>query len=523
MMIFMIILFCFFLINMTDATVTQTNELFITTTCFIRPCETIKEREIVTQPDDKKPFAKLPNLDSLLTTPASLWLRDIDMIHISGIMSCNVLVRLLPILKKAQTILFDSWWSGEVHCLQFNLPQYSWVKVLEKETVVLENAHVEIYPNTNTLSRGVPTLFKIHGRLFYPDNKYENTAEEGENYENDDVHVLYLFKSPPSRMLTDPPRVIEILTSISSLLHYRTGPVTIHIAGNVFDKQVWFDPFFQRQNYTYNFIDLQSHPIDEYYLHNIPTYIQSGHRDARLKLVVDQLMPSSVKKVLVLDYDTLILVDVCRMMERVFDMMDNTSTFIAMAGEMASYYFEYLGESLFAYPATKSWDSQRWNGLNSGVIFMNLEEMRRQHWNELWYAELKNAKLLYPDAVPSVEWFLFGLGDQTMFNWVFKNHPAIFFELDNTYNFQLYHISKKDPSFLKMLVCQKAEYLKILHGNSYMFMDDESILKKRIWNAFADPLLPNYTRLLGGPYSNDIKNRTHSSIVAALKEWQYCY
>jgi len=546
------------------------NVLYITTTCWMRPCEIIKERDIVTNPDHQKPYAKLPMLDVLMTTPVALWLRSVDTIHVDGVMTCNILNRLLPLLKRFTFVTFDSWWTGELYCLEFNLRQYNWVRELETNetnnalniqktmaTGPLEITHVEVYPNTFELCRGAPTAFKIHGQLFYhmtESGKRDDTIS-GITDDDDDgntstsvdttttttttTHVLYLFKSPPHRVLTDPPRVIEALTSISSMLHYRTCPVTVHIAGNLHDKQTWFDPYFRR-NYDpdvdFHFIDLNKHPIEEYYLHGLPSFRESGHRDARLKLVVDRLMPLSVKQVLVLDYDTLVLDDICQMTSSVFRNMNKTgSAFIAMAGEMAVYYVERPAQHLIAFPGTKSMDPQHWNGLNSGVIFMNLEEMRRQHWSDLWMNDLQYAKQMYREAVPSIEWFLFELGDQNMFNFVFRLHPNYFLELDNTYNFQLFHISNTNPALLRSLVCQHADHLKILHGNSYTFMDDESILKKQVWNTFLDSALPSYTR---GTYThtyntlqynnNNNMNRddaakSHQAIVGALQDWQHCF
>lgn len=376
-----------------------------------------------------------------------------------------------------------------------------------------------------------------------------------------DVAFLYVGRRPihPSH----PPRYIEALTSLASLLYYRTCPITLHLLLYRRDvpefvsfqerhraSSAWFATDMAENAHrplcgapaqpppvVFNYILLDNKPIADMLFGELP-YEECRQKDAVHKLIMEKLLPNTVDRVLVLDFDTLVVRDICLLWREAFEELsggsDDASTpFMALAPEMAPYYSKVEVGRLLRFPSEdKSWLPDVFTGLNSGVIFMNLRAMRDEHWDDMWSSTIRAWYREYHWVHPSPRWFMFALGDQNVFNYVLRQHPDRARTLSNAFNFQLYTVFILQEYNLPQLLCPHVGDIGIFHGNGYVFLKEHA-LKTNIWRLFFNPILPEYTVATTTTTHFPAKNNTHGaselakmrqtrSIVKWLWEWQRC-
>ena len=159
------------------------------------------------------------------------------------------------------------------------------------------------------------------------------------------------------------------------------------------------------------------------------------------RLFLHTLLPLSVEKILYVDSDTLILVDILELWN-VFETQFTSNTIAAMAGEheLTSEHAYYKNQAQHPYY------DKGVHGLNSGVLLLDLRKLRLNPWEE----ELEMYRQLY-----SLQFY-----DQDLLNIYFGIHPERLVLLSCEWNY------RHDHCFFSKQHCPS---VKLLHGNRGTF------------------------------------------------------
>lgn len=164
---------------------------------------------------------------------------------------------------------------------------------------------------------------------------------------------------------------------------------------------------------SFHFYQLQKYGEDVKDLRNA----HYGGNATMVKLVIAQIIPAEVEKIIVLDSDLLFLSNINELWSY-FDNFDENHVF-GMAAEQNPYYRFRLGR--FYWPRLNY-------GYNAGLILIHLGRLRRLPWNMMWR---RNSELLRS------EWKRLLTGEQDIYNTVFQSNRRLIYRLPCNWNFQL--------------------------------------------------------------------------------------
>lgn len=435
---------------------------------------------------------------------------------------------------------------------------------------------------STTLSTTLPS-----SPLFHQQTTDETQTIQTRILQPTHVHVGIIYASRPATTPKEnqrPSRFVEAVASMSSLAYYRTCPVTFHVVTTRDDQAMFLDyqqRYFAfsetetRYNTTtwfatdgvrsdtpllpprvdFSFLLLEQFPLDRL-LHGIGNeryWKQDRRRDALLKLVVEHIWTDQTH-MLVLDFDTLVLQDVCEMWRDVFDKsLQPPDTLFALAPELseprANFIQQFPKEAPHMFLPTHSWldgpNGRKTLGFNTGVLFARLDRMKTMKWNAMWHAALVKWMDTHMDKglLPEEAWarVLF-TADQGIFNIALTAHPNLVSELHGGYNFELYGLMAspfETCDLTHRLICQHADDIRILHApDSGIFrMRSETWLplKRMLWMPFVDASVygtyghyTNSARLnhryaLPTSAKERAQMRKRENIVSWMRnEWQHC-
>ncbi|KAF8375344.1 hypothetical protein PRIPAC_81773, partial [Pristionchus pacificus] len=219
-----------------------------------------------------------------------------------------------------------------------------------------------------------------------------------------------------------------------SLLFHHPGPLYFHFIADKRARRViptLFDTW-ELPSVHYSIYDLERHKdrVD---------WIPSKHYSSvygLIRLAIPEILPDSVKEVLFLDTDLVVLNDI----SPIFDVFKGASdsAMLAMAENISPWYTKHKNH----WPA-------RGRGFNAGVIYLHLERARKANWTNLFTTAAKEG----------LTKFAYG-HDQDILNALVVSRPEIVVQLPCEYNFQL--ASSAQPG-----KCQKEDrFVKIVHFNS---------------------------------------------------------
>ncbi|KFD49470.1 hypothetical protein M513_09655 [Trichuris suis] len=161
------------------------------------------------------------------------------------------------------------------------------------------------------------------------------------------------------------------------------------------------------------------------------------------KLVLTEILPRSIDKILVLDSDVLVLTDLADLWS-LFQRFNSSQTF-GLAENLSNW---YLHPSL---PNNTRWPALE-RGFNTGVILMKLEQLRLLGWVDIFKAVVTS----HLASLVAVQ-----LADQDVLNAVIKSYPKMHYTLPCIYNFQIHNEARED-------LCNVLhKQVKIVHWNSY--------------------------------------------------------
>lgn len=239
----------------------------------------------------------------------------------------------------------------------------------------------------------------------------------------------------------------QVSTVIKTILFYRHNPIHFHFVSDVPAThilntlmQTWQLPAVNFSFYTAeNLIDKISW---------IPNFHYSGVYGL-LKLTVPDALPSTIKRIIMLDTDIMLNSDIARLWN-FFEDIIKQKKLLGIVENQSNWYLGDLWENHHPWPALG-------RGFNTGVTLLNLDEMRQQNWSNLWSTVTR--KYTNPTA----------LADQDIINAVIKENSNIHFVLPCSWNIQLSDNTLSDFCY------QNTENFHIIHWNSPKKMDVENI------------------------------------------------
>ncbi|CAI2734682.1 unnamed protein product [Schistosoma spindalis] len=193
------------------------------------------------------------------------------------------------------------------------------------------------------------------------------------------------------------------------------GPITFHF---ITDKPTRLK--FQKMEQSWQLLNVKFQFYEyQHYLNKI-NYVLSKHSsDIRscLKLLLPEIIPKSVKQVIVLDTCLLLNADINELWDhfRYF----KSSQILGVTMEQNPE-FEVVMKSLI-----KGW---RGYGYNSGVVLMDLAKLRSVAWNHLWMSAIK--------FVMKTMGYLLA-GEQGVINLITLRNNKIFYKIPCEWNIQL--------------------------------------------------------------------------------------
>lgn len=245
----------------------------------------------------------------------------------------------------------------------------------------------------------------------------------------------------------------EVSILIKSILFHRRCPLHVHFVVNSVSKAIlsnlfrtWNIPQFTISFYLLD--KLKGH------VSWIPTTHYSGTYGL-IKLALLEILPTSLKRAIVLDIDMVFLSDI-NLVWKFFETF-NSSQAIGLVENQSEWYTGKLFKNYNHWPALGK-------GFNTGIILMDCEKLRKLKWMNLWQSIAKTN--LETMATTS-------LADQDIFNCVIKEIPTIVYKLPCTWNVQLSENSQAESCYRKQIY-----NVKVVHWNSP--------LKQHVQNRHTD-------------------------------------
>lgn len=230
-----------------------------------------------------------------------------------------------------------------------------------------------------------------------------------------------------------------VIPMLKSLLYHRQNPIHFHI---MVDDQSEIS--------TKTLFDSWDLPDVKYKCYNVVNkmsavdWIPNSHYSGvytLVKLILPDILPETLDKVIVLDGDLTFLSDVAELW-KMFKNMTNEQ-FIGLVENESNWYF---GSNTNRWPALG-------RGFNTGVILLNLAMMRTKiNWSRTWHEAVNENIIELKQTM---------LADQDVVNAVIKKNPHIVYNISCEYNVQLstQTLSKN---------CYGTDFgkVKVLHWNS---------------------------------------------------------
>jgi glycosyltransferase-like protein LARGE len=130
---------------------------------------------------------------------------------------------------------------------------------------------------------------------------------------------------------------------------------------------------------------------------------------AFLKLILPELLPPSVDRILCLDTDLLVLSSLRPLWQQFQHFEDDVLA--ALVDNLSDW---YIPNQLQEHP----WPAPKPRGLNTGVMLLRLDRMRARGWRQEWQSTVERVL-----NTPSLGVTYAALADQDVFNAVFEAHP----------------------------------------------------------------------------------------------------
>lgn len=238
----------------------------------------------------------------------------------------------------------------------------------------------------------------------------------------------------------------QVATVLKTILFYRHNPLHFHFVSDVAAKHILGTLLRTWQLPEVNFSFYDTEPLKEQ-ISWIPSFHYSGVYGL-MKLVVPQVISSDIETIIMLDTDIMLNSDIALLWHFFVD-IKRRRKLLGIVENQSNWYLGNLWENHHPWPALG-------RGFNTGVVLLNLEEMKKQRWDEMWSVAARR------HTSPAA------LADQDVVNTVIKENPHIHYVLPCAWNVQL------GDNSLSEFCYQNAESFHIIHWNSPKKMNVEN-------------------------------------------------
>ena len=230
----------------------------------------------------------------------------------------------------------------------------------------------------------------------------------------------------------------QVSTVIKTILFHRHSPIHFHFISDHPARHILrtLMETWQLPAVNFSFYNTESLADNVSW---IPTFHYSGVYGL-LKLTVPDVLPLSIKNIIMLDTDIMLNSDIT-LLWHLFEEVNRQKKLLGIVENQSNWYLGNLWEHQQPWPALG-------RGFNTGVVLLNLEQMRWRGWYNMWSTVAK--RISTPAA----------LADQDIVNAVIKEHPRIHFILPCSWNVQL------GDNSLSEFCYKNAEKFHIIHWNS---------------------------------------------------------
>ncbi|XP_053616266.1 xylosyl- and glucuronyltransferase LARGE1-like isoform X2 [Plodia interpunctella] len=233
-------------------------------------------------------------------------------------------------------------------------------------------------------------------------------------------------------------KCMQVVTPmLKSLLHHRQNPIHFHLIVDGSTEKI-INELFR----TWDLDDVKYTCYNAEHKFSVVRWIPNTHYSgiySLTKLLLPEILPESLDKVIVLDYDLTFLCDVVELWILFKEM--NEEQIMGLVENESDWYLK----------------PNRWPaiglGFNTGVMLWDLQKIRKKvFWTRLWqdevYTNLPNLKMVQ-------------LADQDVLNAVIKKNPQLVYVMSCKFNVQM-----STRSWAKTFYKEDINNIKIIHWNS---------------------------------------------------------
>ncbi|XP_063366135.1 xylosyl- and glucuronyltransferase LARGE2s-like [Cydia amplana] len=232
------------------------------------------------------------------------------------------------------------------------------------------------------------------------------------------------------------PRIVSPM--LKSLLHHRQNPVHFHLIVDVVSEHTTKHLFE-----TWDLPDVQYTTYNAQSILNRVAWIPTSHYSgvyALVKLLFPDILPATLRRVIVLDSDLTFLCDIMELWNMFRNMTDQQ--YIGLVENESNWY----QNTEIRWPALG-------RGYNTGVMLLDLHKIRTvTDWTTSWHSAVNdNIDRLKTTA----------LADQDVINAMIKKTPKIVYNISCHYNVQM-----STETLAKSCYGEDVNNIKIIHWNS---------------------------------------------------------
>jgi lipopolysaccharide biosynthesis glycosyltransferase len=261
------------------------------------------------------------------------------------------------------------------------------------------------------------------------------------------IHIGMIFTHIKTRSM-------ELKVALDSLMLYRSCTVNFHFGVDAESRES-VEAYFKLRNFSAIDATFYAMEINDERVKHATRSSDFRGGIAFLKIHSDQVF-SPVNEMLLIDFDILVQRDICAAYSDLQQQIKEEDKMILVAGEMGGWYDRNSGAQKTIGVDLPVDYKAFWTGLNTGIMFQDLRQMRKKNWTETWLKELQSGRYSPGEY--------FALGEQSLMNAIAQVNPEIFGFMPYTFNFQINFGGDQHPEV--DLEFALFENIVVFHGNN---------------------------------------------------------
>lgn len=284
---------------------------------------------------------------------------------------------------------------------------------------------------------------------------WKTTLHFPERLSNQTINIEMIFTNIKSRFL-------EVKVALDSLMLHRSCHVNFRFGVDA-ESREWVNAYFKMRNFSAADAQFYSLEINDERVKNAGQSSNFRAGVAFFKIHADQLF-NPENEILLLDFDVLVQRDICVAYSDLHKQLMKEDKMIMVTGEMGGWYDRNFGAQTTIGADLPVNYNAIWTGLNTGIMFLDLRQMRTKNWTETWLEELQSGRYSAGDYL--------ALGEQSLMNAIAQIKPEIFGFMSYIFNFQINHEDNEHPQIDLQLAF--FENIFVFHGNNQRFRQSDA-------------------------------------------------